>query len=112
MILNSDPKKADLVKISESTKKNYEQEIQGYKIQAQKQRKTIYELEKQREQYINQTNEATTKYLQAMEEVKLREMSIFELQKKIAEAESKLKQQQVLPRSFFPADSQRTSTKR
>jgi hypothetical protein len=52
-------------------------------------------LERQREQYVQQSNEATTKYLQAMEEVKLREMNILELQKKIAEGEAKLKQQQV-----------------
>ncbi len=56
---------------------------------------TIYELERQREQYVQQSNDATTKYLQAMEEVKLREMNIVELQKKIAEGEAKLKQQQV-----------------
>jgi hypothetical protein len=57
--------------------------------------KTIFELEKQRENYVNEASEATTKYLQAMEEVKLREMTIMELQKKIVEGESKLKQQQV-----------------
>lgn len=87
---------------------NLEQEIQGYKMQAQKQRrvifeilfyltfhKGIYELEKQREQYVAEANESTRKYLQAMEEVKLREMNIMELQKKIAESDSKLKQQQV-----------------
>jgi hypothetical protein len=55
-------------------------------------------LEKQREQFIAETNEATKKYLQAMEEVKLREMTILELQKKIVEGESKLKQQQVSSR--------------
>jgi hypothetical protein len=36
---NSQQKQADLVKIAESTKKNLDQEIQGFKIQAQKQRK-------------------------------------------------------------------------
>eukprot|EP01116_Phalansterium_solitarium_P023263 TRINITY_DN805_c0_g2_i2.p1 TRINITY_DN805_c0_g2~~TRINITY_DN805_c0_g2_i2.p1 ORF type:complete len:691 (+),score=375.87 TRINITY_DN805_c0_g2_i2:155-2227(+) len=89
-------KQVDLIKISESSKKNLEQEIQGYKAQAQKHRKMIYDLEKQREAFIQEASEATQKYLQALEEVKLREMTIADLQKKIAEAEGKLKQQQNL----------------
>ena len=40
--------------------------------------------------------EATAKFMQALEEVKVREMSILQLQKRIAESESKLKQQQAL----------------
>mmetsp|Transcript_826 Transcript_826/g.1952 ORF Transcript_826/g.1952 Transcript_826/m.1952 type:complete len:874 (+) Transcript_826:61-2682(+) len=93
---NATVRQQDLVKINENTKKNLEQEIQGYKIEAQRQAKMIYQLEKEREKYGAEASEATAKYLQALEEVKLREMAIIDLQKKIAEGENKLKQQQNL----------------
>ena len=67
-----------------------------YIEQAQKQRKIIYQLEKERDRYINEASDLTQKVLQHMEEVKVREMSIFDYKKKIAEAETKLKQQQNL----------------
>eukprot|EP00164_Ancoracysta_twista_P002083 GFYU01002746.1.p1 GENE.GFYU01002746.1~~GFYU01002746.1.p1 ORF type:complete len:871 (-),score=408.33 GFYU01002746.1:57-2669(-) len=89
-------KQIDLVKVNENTRRNLEQEIQGYKIEAQKQRKMIYQLEKEREKYSKESSEATIKYLQAMEEVKIRDMVILDLQKKITEGEAKLKQQQNL----------------
>lgn len=85
-----------LIKIQENSKRNLEQEIQGFKAEAQKQRKVIYQLEKEREKYVSEAAAATTEYQQAMEEVKLREMNIMELQKKIIEGETKLKQQQNL----------------
>lgn len=69
--------------------------IQNYKDEAQKQRKIIYQLEKERDRYINEASELTQKVLQHMEDVKVREMQIFDYKKKIAEAETKLKQQQV-----------------
>lgn len=93
---NATQRQMDLVKINENTKKNLEQEIQGYKVEAQKQAKMIYQLEKEREKYGAEASDATAKYLQALEEVKLREMAIIDLQKKIAEGENKLKQQQNL----------------
>eukprot|EP00899_Mesostigma_viride_P002905 jgi/Mesvir1/12615/Mv16076-RA.1 len=89
-------KQADLVKVNENTKKNLEQEVQGYRVEAQRQAKTIYALEKERDKYGQEASDATAKYLQALEEVKLREMTIIDLQKKIAEGENKLKQQQNL----------------
>ncbi|PRP78294.1 flagellar associated protein [Planoprotostelium fungivorum] len=93
---SSSNKQADMIKISDSTRANLEQEVQAYKTLCQEQRKNIYDLEKQIAEYIAEANESTKKYLQSMEEVKLREMNIFELQKKIAEGEAKLKQQQNL----------------
>ena len=69
--------------------------IQNYKDEAQKQRKIIYQLEKERDRYINEASDLTQKVLQHMEDVKVREMQIFDYKKKIAEAETKLKQQQV-----------------
>ncbi|KXJ18417.1 cilia- and flagella-associated protein 58 [Exaiptasia diaphana] len=89
-------KQLGVVRLHEQTKKNLEQEIQNYKDEAQKQRKIIYQLEKERDRYINEASELTQKVLQHMEDVKVREMQIFDYKKKIAEAETKLKQQQNL----------------
>jgi len=93
---NSTMKQVNMVKITEGTKKNLEQEIAGYRSEAQRQSKLIYSLEKEREKYGLEASEATSKYLQALEEVKLREVAIVDQQKKINEGESKLKQQQNL----------------
>ena len=46
--------------------------------------------------YINEASELTQKVLQNMEDVKVREMQIFDFKKKIAESETRLKQQQNL----------------
>ncbi|XP_074640823.1 cilia- and flagella-associated protein 58-like [Tubulanus polymorphus] len=89
-------KQMNLVKLHEQSKKNLEQEIQNYKEEALKQRKIIYQLEKERDRYINEASDLTQKVLQHMEDVKVREMQIFDYKKKIAEAETKLKQQQNL----------------
>ncbi|KAK3729105.1 hypothetical protein RRG08_005477 [Elysia crispata] len=89
-------KQLHLVKLHEQSKKNLEQEISNYKEEAQKQRKIIYQLEKERDRYINEASDLTQKVLQHMEDVKVREMQIFDYKKKIAEAETKLKQQQNL----------------
>ncbi|XP_060555610.1 cilia- and flagella-associated protein 58-like [Ruditapes philippinarum] len=89
-------KQLSLVKLHEQSKKNLEQEIQNYKEEAQKQRKIIYQLEKERDRYINEASDLTQKVLQHMEDVKVREMQIFDFKKKIAESETKLKQQQNL----------------
>lgn len=89
-------KQLGLVRLNEQTRKNLEQEIQNYKDEAQKQRKIIFQLEKERDRYINEAGELTQKVLQHMEDVKIREMQIFDYKKKIAEAETKLKQQQNL----------------
>ncbi|XP_018651191.1 hypothetical protein Smp_156370 [Schistosoma mansoni] len=61
-----------------------------------KQRKIIYKLERERDHYITEASELTQKILQNMDDIKLREMQIFENKKKIAEYETKLKQQQNL----------------
>ncbi|KAJ8317337.1 hypothetical protein KUTeg_005241 [Tegillarca granosa] len=89
-------KQINLVKLHESSIKTLEQDIQNYKEEAQKQRKIIYQLEKERDRYINEASDLTQKVLSHMEDVKTREMEIFEYKKKIAEAETKLKQQQNL----------------
>ncbi|XP_029466203.1 cilia- and flagella-associated protein 58 [Rhinatrema bivittatum] len=93
---NATQKQLNLVKLHEQSKKNLEEEIQNYKDEAQKQRKIIYQLEKERDRYINEASDLTQKVLQHMEDIKVREMQIFDYKKKIAEAETKLKQQQNL----------------
>jgi len=93
---NATEKQASLVKLHESGKKSLEQDIQAYREEGAKQRKIIYQLEKERDKYINEASDLTQKVLQHMEEVKVREMTLFDYKKKIAEAETKLKQQQNL----------------
>ncbi|XP_036592330.1 cilia- and flagella-associated protein 58 isoform X2 [Trichosurus vulpecula] len=89
-------KQVDLVKLHEQNKRNLEEEIQNYKDEAQKQRKIIFQLEKERDRYINEASDLTQKVLTNMEDIKIREMQIFDYRKKIAESETKLKQQQNL----------------
>ena len=57
-------KQLNLVKLHEQSKKNLEQEIQNYKDEAQKQRKIIYQLEKERDRYINEASDLTQKVSQ------------------------------------------------
>ncbi|XP_048052314.1 cilia- and flagella-associated protein 58 [Megalobrama amblycephala] len=93
---NETDKQQTIVKLQEQSKKTLEQEILNYRDEAQKQRKIIYQLEKERDRYINEASELTKKVLGNMEDIKLKEMQIFEYKKKIAEAETKLKHKQDL----------------
>lgn len=54
-------KQINLVKLHEQSKRNLESEIQNYKIEAQKQRKIIYQLEKERDSFISETSELKQK---------------------------------------------------
>ena len=56
----------------------------------------LYTLEKEREKFGAEASDANAKFAAALEEVKLREMTILDLQKKIAEGDARLKQQQNL----------------
>jgi len=58
---NATQKQLNLVRLHEQSKKNLEQEIQNYKDEAQKQRKIIYQLEKERDRYINEASDLTQK---------------------------------------------------
>ncbi|KAJ7325178.1 hypothetical protein JRQ81_018198 [Phrynocephalus forsythii] len=89
-------KQMNLVKLHEQSKKNLEEEIQNYKEEALKQRKIIFQLEKDRDHYINVASDLAQKSLLHMEDIKVWEMQIFDYKKKIAESESKLKHQQGL----------------
>ncbi|CAM9510540.1 unnamed protein product [Chrysoparadoxa australica] len=86
----------DVVKEKERISNSLETELGSYKSEVNRQRKEIMRLEKEREKYGMELSEAQTVYMQALEDVKLRDMRINELGKKVFEWEVKLKQQQQL----------------
>ena len=89
----------DIIKVNMNTKRNLEQEIAGYKREAERQKQTTMQLEKERAKYAIEASDAAAKYQAALEEVKLREMSILDLQKQITDADYRLKQQENLYQS-------------
>ncbi|VDL63101.1 unnamed protein product [Hymenolepis diminuta] len=89
-------KQADILKIHEQSKQNLEQEISNYSQETQTQKDMIGMLEKERDHYLKEASCYTQKVLALMEEVKYHEMEIFDNKKKIAEAQTKLKQQENL----------------
>lgn len=88
--------KDDLLKRMENQAKNYEQEILSFRNESQKQRKIIFSLEKEREMFSQKSTEAQQKYLQAVQEIRVRDLAISDLQKRVSDADVKLKQQQAL----------------
>uniref|UniRef100_A0A803VLJ3 Cilia and flagella associated protein 58 n=1 Tax=Ficedula albicollis TaxID=59894 RepID=A0A803VLJ3_FICAL len=93
---NATQKQIDLVKLHEQSKQNLEAEIQSYKIEAQKQRKIIYQLEKERESFINETSELKEKVLHHMKDLEMHQLQICDYEKEIEMQVAKLKQQQKL----------------
>ncbi|XP_005520938.2 PREDICTED: cilia- and flagella-associated protein 58 [Pseudopodoces humilis] len=93
---NATQKQIDLVKLHEQSKQNLETEIQSYKIEAQKQRKIIYQLEKERESFIKETSELKEKVLHHMKDLEIHQMQICDCEKEIQVQMIKLKQQQNL----------------
>ncbi|KAJ3110221.1 hypothetical protein HDU96_006786 [Phlyctochytrium bullatum] len=89
-------KQLNAVKLSEQTKRNLEQEIMGYKDEAAKMRKLIYSLEKDRDRHINEAGKVSQELAAKEEDIKIKEMMIFDSRKKITELERKLKEQQSL----------------
>ncbi|NWY64120.1 CFA58 protein, partial [Erithacus rubecula] len=94
--INATQKQIDLVKLHEQSKQNLETEIHGYKIEAQKQRKIIYQLEKERESFINETSELKEKVLLHMKDLEMHQLQICDYEKEIEMQVAKLKQQQKL----------------
>lgn len=87
-------KQVGAVKLAEQTKRNLEQEILSYKDEASKMRKLIFSLEKDRDRHIAAAGKAEQNLVGKVEEVKIKEMHIFDYKKKIMEMEKKLKEQQ------------------
>jgi len=93
---DSTQRQVAITKLNQKMIKDLEAEISGFKSESMKQRKMLYTLEKEREKYGAEASDANAKFGTALEEVKLREMTILDLQKKISEGDGKLKQQQTL----------------
>lgn len=64
---NATEKQLNLVKLHEQTKKTLDQEILNYRDEAQKQRKIIFQLEKERDRYINEASDLTQKVTPRMQ---------------------------------------------
>lgn len=60
-VANATEKQANLAKLHEQTKKTLEQEVLNYQDEAQKQRRIIFQLEKERDRYINEASDLTQK---------------------------------------------------
>ncbi|CAF0762586.1 unnamed protein product [Adineta steineri] len=89
-------KQNDQVANINQSKRTLEQDITNYKDEAAKQRKIILKMEKERDRYITEAGQLTSQVLALMEEVKKKELELFDQKKKIAESETRLKQQQNL----------------
>ena len=88
--------KGDAMQTLHGELKKLQNKIQGYKAEAQKLQKLIYQLEKDKQKYGIEASQANAKYYQCLEQVKLKNNLITKLQKKNIEAEGRLKQQQNL----------------
>ena len=95
--------KQNIARENESEMKNLENEfkklenkIHGFKTNTENLNKVIKQLEKDKNKYGIEASQANAKYYQCMEKVKMKSTLITKLQKKNAEAEAKLKQQQNL----------------
>jgi len=86
----------DNVREQERISYSLETELSHVKEEVARQRKQIYYLEKEREKLGLEAADQRKEYLSSLEETKLRDMRIHELQKKSNDWEAKLKQQQSL----------------
>lgn len=86
----------DLEKVNENSSRNLQNEMVGFMATVKEQRLTIENLVKEREKHEGEIEVATQKHYTAIEELKLQEVQISDLQKKIIDGGSRLKQQQNL----------------
>ncbi|EFN51138.1 hypothetical protein CHLNCDRAFT_141344 [Chlorella variabilis] len=87
-------KHADLV--ADAMRRNLEQEMQGYSAELGKQEAVIRGLEREKDRFAAEAAGVQAKHAAAVEEVALRDAAIADLQRKIAEGEARLRQQQEL----------------
>ncbi|XP_064383730.1 cilia- and flagella-associated protein 58-like [Halichondria panicea] len=85
-----------LVKTRNQAIQRLQQEIANYREEAKKQRQLIQSLERERDRYGKDAADAHQGTISQMEEVKRKEMQLYQLKKQIVEIESKLKQQHTL----------------
>ncbi|CAG9312660.1 unnamed protein product [Blepharisma stoltei] len=103
MIMKTIMRARDNIRMQEDTaitmdnnRKKVENEIKKYSKDIKKLKDKVWQLQKEQERYGIEKSQAYAKYSQCLEEVKLCNSVIAELQKKNVEAEAKLKQQQNL----------------
>jgi chromosome segregation ATPase len=87
---------AEAVALQASSRRNLQAEIAGYAATVKRLRAEIDELQVQRAQYAASCDEAAQAYFTAAEGVKLQELQIAALQRKLEEGSGKVKQQQAL----------------
>jgi predicted nucleic acid-binding Zn-ribbon protein len=80
----------------ESTSTKLQNQVNGYKIEASKLNKQINILQHQQEKYGIEASTAHARYYQTVEELKIKNNIIADLQKKNSDLQSKLKHQQNL----------------
>ncbi|GLV32372.1 uncharacterized protein CBL_00919 [Carabus blaptoides fortunei] len=85
-----------LIKIQEQTKRKLEIDLHSLRADINDQKMTMIKLEKDKVRAVHETLELTKQVEDAMDEGKLKQQSIYECKKTIAEMETKLRQQQHL----------------
>ncbi|TPX37647.1 hypothetical protein SmJEL517_g00778 [Synchytrium microbalum] len=85
-----------LVRVSERERRNLEHEIAGHKEEATKARKLIWALERDRDSRAGEASRIAEALQTREEEVKIKEMLIFDGRKRMDDLERKLKEQQSL----------------
>ena len=86
----------ELVEEQERVARNLSQEVQSYRDEVFKLRKAILQVEKDRERLSQEVGDQRNNFIGAQEELKLKDIQIAELKKRVIEWEGKLKQQQQL----------------
>eukprot|EP01039_Chlorochromonas_danica_P004974 gene4974-5462_t len=86
----------DLYLEQEHMTKTLTEEVQHYREEVLKLKKTIFQLEKDRERLGNEVADQRTHFISTQDELKLKDIQIAELKKRVIEWENKLKQQQQL----------------
>jgi chromosome segregation ATPase len=86
----------DWLMVKENQRRNLDHQIRGYERHAQKQRELIHQLAKEAKTYEEDAEIAAKSYVQALEDVRVKEQSIIGKQRDIQDVESKLRQQQTM----------------
>jgi len=86
----------DLTKVNQNAKKNLQNEVNGFIANVKLQREQIEVLVQDRERHEQEANSASRRYYIALEQLKLQEVQIADLQRKIIDGGARLKQQQNL----------------
>lgn len=89
-------RQANLVSLHEQTNRTMGHEIMGFRREAEKQRRLIHQLERERDRLINDNGDLTMKVMKGLENIQMRDMQILDFQKRTDELESRLKIQQNL----------------